>query len=150
MNLGLPTVIALLATLAMGAVVAIQPAVNAELGRRSSDLAAAFFSVGISFAALGLIFILFGDLGSLAKVRHVPAIYLSGGLAGALFVAVSLVTVRYLGAAATAGAFLCAQLVVAAVLDQMGVLGLDRISLSPVRILGIATLILGSILVTIR
>ena len=150
MNLSLATVIALLATLAMGALVAIQPPVNAELGRRSSDLAAAFFSVGISFVFLGLIFVAFGDLGSLARVRHVPLIYLSGGICGAIFVAVSLVTVRYLGAATTVGAFLCAQLIVAAVLDQLGVLGLDQISLSPARILGIATLIAGTILVSIR
>ncbi|MGA9634421.1 MAG: DMT family transporter [Solirubrobacterales bacterium] len=144
------TVIALLATLAMGALVAIQPPVNAELGRRTSDLAAAFVSVGISFAALGLIFLLFGDFGSLTRVGNTPPIYLAGGLCGALFVAVSLVTVRYLGAAATAGAFLCAQLIVAAILDQLGVLGLDQIALSPVRLVGITALVAGTVLVTIR
>lgn len=150
MNLGPSTLIALLATLAMGAFVAVQPAVNAELGRRSSDLAAAFFSVGVSFVFLGLIFVAFGDFGSLARIRHVPAIYLSGGICGAVFVAVSLVTVRYLGAAATIGAFLCAQLIIAAILDQLGVLGLDQISLSPVRLVGLAALVIGTILVTIR
>jgi transporter family-2 protein len=150
MNLGLVAAAALISTLAMGAIVAIQPPVNAELGRRTSDLAAAFVSVGISFLVLGLIFLLFGDLGSLGRVRDVPAIYLTGGVCGALFVAVSLVTVRYLGAATTVGAFLCAQLIVAAVLDQLGVLGLDQISLSPVRLLGIAALVLGTILVSLR
>jgi transporter family-2 protein len=150
MNLGLPTMIALLATLAMGALVAIQPAVNAELGRRSSDLAAAFFSAGVSFVLLGAIFLLFGDLGSLGRIKDVPAIYLSGGICGAIFIAVSLVTIRYLGAAATLGAFLCAQLIIAAVLDQLGILGLDQISLSPVRAVGIAALVLGTVLVTLR
>ena len=150
MNLSFVTAAALVATLAMGAVVAIQPPVNAELGRRTSDLAAAFLSVGISFAVLGLIFLLFGDLGSLTRVKDVPAIYLTGGVCGALFVAVSLVTVRHLGAATTVGAFLCAQLIVAAILDQLGVLGLDQISLSPVRLLGIAALVLGTILISFR
>jgi transporter family-2 protein len=151
MNLSLSTLLALLATVAMGALVAVQPPVNAELGRRTSDLAAAFFSVGVSFLFLGLIFVLFGDLGSLARVRHVPAIYLlTGGICGAVFVAVSLVTIRYLGAAATVGAFMGAQLIVAAVLDQLGVLGLEEISLSPARLLGIAALIAGTILVTLR
>ena len=66
-----------------------------------------------------------------------------------MFVAVSLY-VRYLGAATTVGAFLCAQLIVAAILDRLGVLGLDQISLSPARILPNATLIAGTILVSIR
>ena len=40
--------------------------------------------------------------------------------------------------------------VVAALLDQFGVLGLDQLSLTPLRMAGIATLILGTVLVTVR
>ncbi len=150
MNYSLSTVAALLATLAVGALVALQPPVNAELGRRTTDLAAAFFSVSVSFLVLGVVLLLFGDPGSLSKIRDVPLGYLSGGVYGAVFVAVSLVTVRYLGAGTTIAALVCAQLLVAAALDHYGVLGLDQVSLSPVRLIGIAALIAGTILVTIR
>lgn len=144
------TITALLATLAIGALVALQPPVNSELGKRTSDLGAAFISVSITFLILGVILVVFGDPGSLAKVRHVPAVYLSGGVYGAAFVAVSLITVRHLGAGTTIALLVAAQLVVAALLDQFGVLGLEQVSLTPLRVIGIATLILGTVLVTLR
>lgn len=144
------TITALLATLAIGALVALQPPVNSELGKRTSDLGAAFISVSITFLILGVILVVFGDPGSLAKARHVPAVYLSGGVYGAAFVAVSLITVRHLGAGTTIALLVSAQLVVAALLDQFGVLGLEQVSLTPLRLLGIATLILGTVLVTLR
>ncbi len=150
MNLSGSTIAALVATLAVGALVALQPPVNAELGRRTGDLSAAFFSVSVSFLILGLIFLLFGDPGSLSRIRDVPLVYLSGGVYGAIFVGVSLVTVRYLGAGATVAALVSAQLVVAAVLDQLGVLGLEQIALSPIRAVGIAALVFGTVLVSLR
>jgi transporter family-2 protein len=143
-------VVSLLATLAIGALVTLQPPVNSELGKRTSDLGAAFISVSVTFLILGVILVVFGDPGSLAKVREVPAIYLSGGVYGAAFVAVSLVTVRHLGAGTTIALLVSSQLVVAALLDQFGVLGLDQLSLTPLRMAGIATLILGTVLVTVR
>jgi transporter family-2 protein len=144
------TIVSLLATLAIGALVTLQPPVNSELGKRTSDLGAAFISVSVTFLILGVILVVFGDPGSLAKVREVPAIYLSGGVYGAAFVAVSLVTVRHLGAGTTIALLVSSQLVVAALLDQFGVLGLDQLSLTPLRMAGIATLILGTVLVTVR
>ena len=150
MNWNSSTVSAVLGTLAIGALVALQPPVNSELGRRTSDLGAAFVSVSVTFLILGVILVAFGDLGSLSKVREVPAIYLSGGVYGAAFVAVSLVTVRHLGAGTTIALLVSAQLIVAALLDQFGVLGLEQLSLTPLRLLGIATLICGTVLVTVR
>lgn len=150
MNWNSTAVVSLLATLAIGALVTLQPPVNSELGKRTSDLGAAFISVSVTFLILGVILVVFGDPGSLAKVREVPAIYLSGGVYGAAFVAVSLVTVRHLGAGTTIALLVSSQLVVAALLDQFGVLGLDQLSLTPLRMAGIATLILGTVLVTVR
>jgi transporter family-2 protein len=146
-----PTIIgALIATVVVGALVALQPPINAELARRSSDLAAAFFSVSVSFLVLALIFVVFGDHSSLSQIRGTPLIYLTGGLFGALFVAVSLITVRTLGAGATIAALVSAQLIVAAILDHVGALGLQQISFSALRGIGVAALILGTVLVTIR
>jgi uncharacterized membrane protein YdcZ (DUF606 family) len=42
------------------------------------------------------------------------------------------------------------QLVVSAILDQFGFLGLDRIGLTPARLLGFALLLAGTALVTAR
>ena len=129
--------------------VALQPPVNSELGRRSSDLGAAFVSVTVSFLVLGVIFLIFGDLGSLAKIREVPIGYLSGGLYGVAFVTVSLITVRYLGAGLTTALLIAAQLVVAALLDHFGALGLDPIELSAERVIGMGALLAGVVLMSV-
>jgi len=141
---------ALVVTLIVGGLIAAQPPINAELARRSSDLAAALLSVTVSFVVILAIFLVIGDLGSLAKIRDAPPVYWTGGLLGALFVGVSLVTVRVLGAGALIAALISAQLVVAAVLDQLGAFGLERVSFSPVRIAAVAALILGTTLMMIR
>jgi bacterial/archaeal transporter family-2 protein len=137
------------ATLALGAIVALQPPINSELGRRTSDLGAAFVSVTLTFMILLVVFLVFGDWGSLSKLKEVPAIYLSGGIYGALFVVVSLITVRYLGAGLTIALLIAGQLIVAALLDHYGVLGLDQIELSAARVAGIAALLAGVVLMTL-
>ena len=110
---------------------------------------AALFSVAVSFFAVAAVFLL-GEFGSLWKIRDAPPVYWTGGLLGALFVGVSLVTVRVLGAGALTAALISAQLIVAAVLDQLGAFGLDRVSFSGVRIVAVAALILGTVPATVR
>jgi bacterial/archaeal transporter family-2 protein len=149
MNLSPALVGAIAATLLIGAFVALQPAVNAELGRRTSDLAAAFVSVSLTFLLLAVVFAVFGDTGSLSKARDVPLVYLTGGIYGAIFVAVSLVTVRILGAGLTIALLISSQLIVASLLDHFGALNLEEIPLSPARLLGIAALLAGTVLFTL-
>lgn len=144
------TVIALIVMLIVGAIVAMQPPINAELGRRSSVLAAALISSLVTFACLGTLFIVFGDFSSLGSIKGISPIYFLGGLAGACWVGASLVTVRYLGAGGVVAAAISAQLIVGAILDRFGVLGLERLEFTPVRAIGFAALILGTILVTLR
>jgi transporter family-2 protein len=147
-NLSSSTVLALIATLAVGALVAVQPPINAELGRRTTDLAAAFVSAAVTLLVLGTIFFVVGDPSSLRQLSGVPVGYLAGGVCGAAFVGVSLVTVRHLGAAGLVAATIAAQLTVAAILDAAGVLGLDGTPLTPLRLLGIAALFAGVALLT--
>ncbi|MFN8160013.1 MAG: DMT family transporter [Solirubrobacterales bacterium] len=150
MNWTPSTIAALLATIVVGALVTLQPPVNSELGRRTGDLGAAFVSVSVTFAILGVAMLLFGDFSSLSRLRGVPLIYLTGGIYGALFVAATLVTVRYLGAGVTIAVLVAVQLIVAAMLDHFGLLGLDVVALSPARVIGICVLIAGTILVTLH
>ena len=144
------TAIALVATLAIGALVAAQPAVNAELAGRTSDLAAAFISASVTLLVLGIVFLAFGDHGSLGKLREVPIGYLAGGIMGAAIIGVSLVTVRQLGAGGVAAAAIAGQIIVAAVLDQLGVLGLTKVPLTPLRLVGVVSLIFGTLVITLK
>jgi transporter family-2 protein len=142
--------LAVLATIGVGAIIALQPPVNSELAKRTSVVAAAFIATAIAALVLGAIAVALGEGGELRKVTHVPPLYLTGGLMGAVLVTVSLVTVRTLGAGGVVAATVSGQLVVSAILDQFGFLGLDRIGLTPARLLGFALLLAGTALVTAR
>lgn len=146
----MPRLLAVLATLAVGALVAFQPPVNSELGKRTSVVAAAFISTGLAALALGVLALVLGEAGQVKRIAQIPVGYLTGGLLGAALISVSLVTVRTLGAGGVVAALLCGQLMVSAILDRYGVLGLDRVGLTPARLLGFALLLGGTALVTAK
>jgi transporter family-2 protein len=142
--------IAVLATVGVGALIALQPPVNSELGSRTSVLGAAFISTAISAVIMCVLTLALGEFGQVRRVPHIPVIYLTGGLMGAVLVSVSLVTVRTLGAGGVVAATVTSQIVVSALLDRFGVLGLDKVALTPVRIAGFVLLLVGTVLVTVR
>ena len=147
----LPTVeklLAVLATLVVGGLIAFQPPVNSQLAKQTSILGAAFVSTAISAILMGVVFFAAGRAAELRQLPHVPPGYLVGGLLGALLVAVSLVTVRTLGAGGVVAATVSSQLIVSALLDRAGVIGLEQVGLTPTRLLGFALLLLGTVLVT--
>ena len=90
--------IAIVATFAVGAIVALQPPVNSELGKQTTVLVAAFVGTAIAAGALGLLVVAAGQAGDIGKAFGVNPLYLTGGLMGALLISVSLVAVRTLGA----------------------------------------------------
>jgi len=141
---------AVLATVAVGALIAFQPPVNSELAKRTSVLGGAFIGLLVSAVLMGMVVLASGDIGQLKRIGHVPVIYLSGGLLGAALVTVSLVTVRTLGAGGVVAATVLGQLAVSAVLDRFGVLGLERVGLTGTRLLGFGLLLSGTVLVTVR
>ena len=141
-------VLAVFATVSVGALIALQPPINSELGKRTSVLAAAFISTGLATVVLGALTVALGEAGHVRRVPHIPPIYLTGGFMGAALISVSLVTVRTLGAGGVVAATVASQLVVAALLDRFGVLGLERVGLTPARLLGFGLLLVGTVLVT--
>jgi transporter family-2 protein len=143
-------VLALLATLAVGGLIALQPPINSQLAKHTSTLAALFVSTAIGAVAIGLVLVAAGGVGDLSGVGSTPVLYLTGGLMGVLLVGVSLVTVRTLGAGGVVAATVATQLIVSALLDRAGVLGLAEIGLTPLRLTGFALLLAGTLLVTIR
>ena len=142
--------LAVLATIAVGATIALQPPVNSQLARGSTVLVAAFVSTAIAAVLLGVVVAVAGQAGEVPKVHEVSPFYLTGGLMGALLIGVSLVTVRTLGAGGVVAATVVGQLAVSAVLDRAGAFGLDPIALTPARIAGFALLLAGTALVVAR
>jgi transporter family-2 protein len=131
-----------------GGLVALQAPINSTLGRAVGTWQAAFVSFTIGTVALALIASLAtGGLGRIGEVRGLSAIYLTGGLLGAAYVTSVLVTVGSLGAGGVVAATIAGQLAVSVVVDQLGILGIDRHPATAARIAGVALLAAGTYLV---
>jgi bacterial/archaeal transporter family-2 protein len=143
-------VVALLCTLIVGGLVALQPPANAALAGRVGDIAAAFVSLTISVLIVGVLLVIAGDPGRLSGLRHFRPEYVLGGVAGAAIVTVSLVTVRSLGAGGVTAALVTAQLIVSVIADRVGILGLRQVGIGWQRLAGVALVIAGTYFVTRR
>jgi bacterial/archaeal transporter family-2 protein len=138
---------AVILTAGAGGLIALQAPINAGLGKATGDLPAALISFLVGTAALLLVVVLIGKAGGLSHAGDVRWYYLLGGLLGAIYVANALVAVNSIGAGGVAAATVAGQLTASVVADRLGVLGLEQVSLSPQRILGVGLLLVGTVLV---
>jgi bacterial/archaeal transporter family-2 protein len=130
-----------------GGAVALQPALNAGLGRATGSLPAALVSFLVGAAAIGLVVLLSGQLGGLGSAFDVRWYYLLGGVCGALWITTSLIAVESLGAGGVVAATITGQLTGAVIADRLGILGLEETPITPARLLGVALLVIGTYLV---
>ena len=141
---------AILLTLIAGALVAFQPPANASLARHVGNLEATLVSLLISVTIISLMLAFSGGFSGLAGITAFRPEHALGGMAGAAIVFVSIVAVKPLGAGGVAAATVATQLIGSAILDRFGVLDLERVGLSATRVIGIALLVVGTVLVTSR
>lgn len=139
--------LAVLITAAVGGLIALQPAINAGLGRATGNLPAALVSFIVGTIALALIVGLSGQLSGVGGAFDVQPIYLVGGLLGAVYVFAALSTVATIGAGGVAAATITGQLTASMIADRLGVLGLSETPLSWDRLLGVGLLLLGTWLI---
>ncbi len=140
--------LAVILTACVGGLIALQAPINSTLGRSIGTWQAATVSFGIGTAVLLAIALIggggFGDLG---EVRHLAWYYLLGGVLGAAYVTTVLVTVRTLGAGGVTAATIAGQLTMAIVVDQLGILGVQKHTISWHRLVGVILLAVGTFLV---
>ena len=115
---------------------------------RVGDFGAAFVSVTIAFAIITLLLLTVGHPGRLAHIGTVRPAELLGGAGGAAVITVGLITIRTLGAGAVIALLVTAQLVIALLIDRFGWFGLQHVAIGPTRLLGLALVIGGTVLVT--
>jgi bacterial/archaeal transporter family-2 protein len=135
-------------TIAAGLLVGFQPAANSALSHRVGDFGAAFVSVSITFAIVALLLVIVGHPGRLSGLGSVRPGELVGGAGGAAVVTVGLIAVRTLGAGAVVAMLVSAQLVVSLLIDRFGWFGLHHVAIGTTRLLGLALVIAGTVLVT--
>ncbi|MEO0483547.1 MAG: DMT family transporter [Planctomycetota bacterium] len=139
-----------LAAVAVGILVAVQPGINAQLGRSLGNPfygTLANFTLGFALVSVTALFVLRPLAPKAANVAATPWWAWLGGILGAIFVTASLLLIPRLGAVLFLGAVLVGQLLAAGVIDQFGLVGLKQQSLSPTRIAGLLLLIAGLVLV---
>jgi len=141
------TLVAALATVVVGSLIALQAPINSGLGKVTWTMPAAAISFLVgTLLLLGIVFVT-GEAGSLAEAADVRWYYLLGGLLGAAYVTTVLLTVRTLGAGGVTAATVAGQLTMSVVIDRLGFLGLDETPITLTRVIGVLLLFAGTVLV---
>jgi bacterial/archaeal transporter family-2 protein len=141
------TLLAALATIVVGGLIALQAPINSGLGRATGTFPAAAISFTIGTVLLVGIVAVTGRVGDVSGVTDVRLHYLVGGLLGAAYVTTVLLTVRTLGAGGVTAATVAGQLTTSVVIDRLGVLGLEETPITVTRVLGVLLLFAGTWLV---
>ena len=131
-----------------GAMTAAQPSTNAILARESgSAIFAALLSFAVGTAVLVLLVLATQPRLALAPLRDVPWYAWAGGFYGAFFVAVGAYAAPRLGIASLITIAVAGQMIAAIAIDYWGALGLDRVPITPGRLLGVLLVVAGVVLV---
>jgi transporter family-2 protein len=138
----------LVCTVAAGLLVGLQPASNAALSKHVGDLGAAFVSLLVATAIVGVLVLVAGHPRQLSGVSAIRPEHLVGALGGAVVVAIGLVAVRPLGAGAVIALLVAGQVIISVVADSFGWFGLHQVGVGAGRVLGVALVIAGTLLVT--
>ena len=135
-------------TLAAGLLVGLQPAANAALSKHVGDLGAAFVSLVVATAIIGVLLVVAGHPGQLTGVTALKPEHLVGALGGAAVVSVGLIAVKPLGAGSVIALLVAGQVVMSVAADRLGWFGVHHVGLSAGRLVGVALVIAGTLLVT--
>jgi transporter family-2 protein len=141
----LPALLAMVA----GASVAFQQVLNANLrGALNSAAWSGFVSYALGVLCMALLALALRDpIPSLATAARIPWWAWSGGLFGAIFIGLGILLVPQLGAAAFIAFLIAGQMIASVALDHFGVLGLPDRPIDLSKLLGIALLIGGVVLI---
>jgi transporter family-2 protein len=139
---------ALLLTVFAGGLIALQAPINSMLGKAVGTFAAASVSFVVGTVALVLLTMLVGGgFGDVGQAGNLAWYYLLGGVLGAVYVTTALVAVRSLGAGGVTAATIAGQLSLSLVIDQLGILGVERQPITWQRVMGVVLLAAGTFLV---
>jgi bacterial/archaeal transporter family-2 protein len=130
---------------------AIQAAVMGELGERVGVAPALVFAVGVSLAcALGVLVIWDRNFDGVREAARQPWWLWLGGVMSVFIVLGITVATPRIGVAATIGIVIAGNLLMAALIDQYGLMAQDQVAITWVRLLGLLLLAAGSALLLAR
>lgn len=132
-----------------GVMIPTQGAVNTKLsGFVQSPTNAAFVSFFVGTIALFVYLVVAGtSLSDLAGLKNAPAVALTGGLLGAVFVSAIAASVPRLGVATTFSLAIAGQMLTSLVIDHFGFLDVSVKQISLPRVLGAILIVVGVVVV---
>lgn len=140
--------IALLIVLLSGALLAIQAPLNATLSRAiGGPVNAALASFLVGTLALIAVVLVGRSSPDVAALKALPWWAWAGGLCGAIFVSGAAYAAPKVGVATLLTVGVASQLMMAIVLDHYGAFGIRQQAISAGRLLGVALVIAGAVLV---
>ncbi|MCW8860622.1 MAG: DMT family transporter [Deltaproteobacteria bacterium] len=139
----------MLAMLAGGVAVAIQPSINARLAEKTGFLQAATISFAVGTLVL-FVLSLISSQGSLRRIGEADWWQLTGGFFGAFFVTMTIVAVPRIGTTAVLALTIVSQLVAGLVMDHYGLFGMRGIPFDAKRMFGVTLLLIGVFLICKR
>jgi bacterial/archaeal transporter family-2 protein len=132
-----------------GAMVAIQPSINARLAQKIGFIESAALSFAVGTIALLLVATAVGR-GDWRGLQQAQWWEWTGGLFGAFFVSMTILAVPRIGTAATMAIAIAAQLATGVLLDHFNLFGYRGVAFDSRRLLGIVLLLAGAYLVMRR
>ncbi len=145
------TAAAVLVCLVAGLGGGVQAAIMGKFGERIGVVeAVAFSSLVTSLAAVAVLLVARQSVTGIGEGFRVPPwLWLGGIMSGLIVFAIALSPPR-IGTTTTVALIIAGNLVAAAVIDRYGWFGLERIGLSPLRVLGLVLLAVGAALTLYR
>ncbi len=140
--------VAVVCTIAAGLLVGLQPASNAALSEHVGALGAAFVSLVVATAIIGILLLVAGHPGRLVSVGAIRPEHLIGALGGAAVVAIGLAAVPPLGSGAVIALLVTGQVLISIAADRLGWFGLHHVGIGAGRLLGVTLVVAGTVFVT--
>ena len=130
---------------------AVQAAVMGELGERVGVAPALTFAVAVSLVcALGVLLVWERSFAGVRAAAEQPWWLWVGGVMSVFIVLGITVATPRIGVAATIGIVIAGNLVMAALIDQYGLLGQEQVAITGLRLVGLALLAAGAALSLVR
>jgi bacterial/archaeal transporter family-2 protein len=143
--------VAILVSLGAGIAGGLQVAIAGAFGRRIGVLEATSFAAVVgALAVVAATVVVRQGLGGVAEGFRVPPWLWLGGVMGAIVVTTISYAPQRIGTFATIGLLIAGQLVAGAIIDALGLFGLEKIPLTVQRIVGLILLSVGALLVLRR
>lgn len=127
----------------VGICLALQPPINAHLGKAINSKNAALSSVFVSSITMFIIILLTGNIKEYSNITKVPPYYWIGGLIGIVVVFGSILVIPTLGTLTSFSIFVSTQLIIGAIINHFGWFYIPRSPITLTKLLGIGFLILG-------